>query len=66
MENHHNSPNKRQGQDKTLILNFIIIKVEKGTNSTISELKKQYSEDQLFHIALKHITTTKFNQLNLF
>lgn len=49
----------RQSKDKTLVLNFIRTKVEKGTGLTFLELKRQYKEEQLFYISLKHITTTK-------
>ncbi len=52
---HHN----RQGKVKYSKLQFIINKVEKGTGLSISELKKLYSEEQLFGIVLYHITTTK-------
>ncbi len=55
----NNFLDKRQGQDKNLILQYIIKKVKNGTGLSISELKKQYSEEQLFYVALKHITTTK-------
>ena len=54
-----NSLHKRQYKDKYLTIQFIINQVEKGTGLSISELKKQYSEDTLFAIALKHVTTTK-------
>jgi len=63
MENNHmNSPkvfNSRQGKDTKLILQFIVSQVEKGTGFSISELKRKYSEEQLFNVALKHVTTTK-------
>jgi hypothetical protein len=55
----NNFLDKRQGQDKNLILKHIINDVKKGTGLSISELKKQYSEEQLFYVALKHVTTTK-------
>ena len=49
----------KQSKDKHLILKFIIKEIEKGTGSTISELKKQYAEDKLFQIGLYYVTTTK-------
>ena len=55
----NNFLDKRQGQDKNLILKCIINDVKKGTGLSISKLKKQYSEEQLFYVALKHVTTTK-------
>jgi DNA-binding transcriptional MerR regulator len=54
-----NSLNNRHFKDKQLIINHLIKQVEQGTGLSISELKKQYSEDKLFAIALKHVTTTK-------
>ena len=63
MENQNNKANafqhKRQPQDKQLVLQFIIKQVEKGTGFTVSELKNKYSEENLFTISLKHVTTTK-------
>lgn len=60
MKNTNNNPlYKRQGKDKKLALHHIINKVEKGTGLSCSELKKQYSEEYLFFLALKHVTTTK-------
>jgi len=63
MENNQlNSPmsfGKGQGEDKKLVLQFIIKEVENGTGLRFSELKKQYSEEQLFSLALKYVTTTK-------
>ena len=50
---------KRQLQDKNLTLQYIVKQVEKGTGLSFSELKKQYSEEHLFTLALKHVTTTK-------
>lgn len=55
----NNFLDKRQGQDKNLILKHIINDVKKGTGLSISKLKNQYSEEQLFYVALKHVTTTK-------
>lgn len=54
-----NSLHKRQSKDKNLTLQYIIKQVEKGTGLSFSELKKQYSEEHLFSLALKHVTTTK-------
>jgi len=48
-----------QDKDKVLVLNFIRAEVEKGTGSTLSELKQQYNEEALFNIGLKHVTATK-------
>lgn len=60
MENNHRTAlYNRQNKDRQLILKFIIKQVEKGTQLSISELKEKYSEDQVFNIALKHVTTTK-------
>jgi hypothetical protein len=54
-----NSLHKRQIKDKNLTLQYIVKQVEKGTGLSFSELKKQYSEEHLFTLALKHVTTTK-------
>ena len=54
-----NSLHKRQSKDKNLTLQFIVKQVEKGTGLSFSELKKHYSEEHLFNIALQHVTTTK-------
>lgn len=60
MENNQsNNPHKRQGKDKNLALQFIVKQVEKGTGLAFIELKKQYSEEHLFAVALRHVTTTK-------
>lgn len=59
LNNLNNFLDKRQGQDKNLILKRIIYDVKKGTGLSISKLKKQYSEEQLFYVALKQVTTTK-------
>lgn len=64
MTNSLNTPvdafqHKRQLQDKQLIKQFILKEVEKGTGLNLTELKNKYSEQHLFFIALKHITTTK-------
>lgn len=54
-----NSLHKRQSKDKYLTLQFIVKQVEKGTGLSFTELKKQYSEEYLFNLALQHVTTTK-------
>ena len=54
-----NSLHKRQSKDKHLALLFIVKQVEKETGLSLIELKKQYSEEHLFAVALKHVTTTK-------
>lgn len=48
-----------QGKGRFFVLNSIISKVEKGTGKKLRELKKMYSEDYLFQIGLKYVTTTK-------
>lgn len=53
------SSEKGQGKDKQLTLQNIVRQVEKGSGLSFSELKKQYSEEHLFTLALKHVTTTK-------
>ncbi len=50
---------ENQSKDKQLTLNLIIKKVEKGTKKSISELKNTYSEERLFSVSLKYVTTTK-------
>ena len=57
--NHKNNPNKRQGEDTTLIINFIKSKVEQGTGLTFQQIKETHLEEELFYIALKYVTTTK-------
>lgn len=62
MNNSLNAPSlsfTQQYEDKKLTVQFIINQVEKGTGLSLSELKKQYSEEHLFAIALRHVTTTK-------
>jgi hypothetical protein len=54
-----NSLTIKRRKDKNFNLQSIIKDVERGTNLSISELKRNYSEDKLFAIALKHVTTTK-------
>jgi len=59
----NNSPNPlitfQNYKNKDLILQYIIEKIEKGTGLSYPELKKQYSGEKLFSLALKHVTTTK-------
>lgn len=63
MKNQNNKANafqhKRRAQDKQFVLQSIVKQVEKGTGASISELKNRYSEETLFAVALKHVTTTK-------
>ena len=63
MQEHNITPitslHNRQSEDKNLILQHIVKQVEKGTGLRLLELKKKYSEEHLFFVALKHITTTK-------
>lgn len=63
MKNQNNKANafqhKRQLKDKKIVLQSIVKQVEKGTGASISELKNKYSEETLFVVALKHVTTTK-------
>ncbi|WP_047245723.1 hypothetical protein [Maribacter thermophilus] len=63
MENKNNKANafkhKRQPQVKQLVLKSIVKQIEKRTGASISELKNKYSEETLFAVALKHVTTTK-------
>lgn len=54
-----NSFSGEQGKDKQLVLQSIVKQVEKGTGLTIKQLKNKYSEETLFLVALKHVTTTK-------
>jgi hypothetical protein len=54
-----NSLTIKHRKDTNLTLQFIIKQVEKGTGLSLSVLKRNYSEDKLFAIALKHVTTTK-------
>jgi len=44
---------------KKEVLNFIKTQVEKGTGLNLTELRKRYSEEVLFFIGLKYVTTTK-------
>ena len=45
--------------NKRAHLNWVERKVILGTGHTIPELKVLYSEENLFFVALKHVTTTK-------
>ena len=54
------TPNhKRQDEDKYFILKSIVSKVEKATSKSLDQLKEHYKEEQLFALALFHVTTTK-------
>lgn len=64
MENNTtNSPyislHKRQYKDRAFILQFIRNQVENGTGKNFVDLKTEYTEDKLFYISLKYVTTTK-------
>ncbi len=48
-----------QNKDRSLNLKLIVNQIEKGTGISLSELKKQYSEERLFELGLFHVTTTK-------
>ncbi len=50
---------KEHRKSKEFTLKYIRRKVEKGTGSSFYQLKKNHSEEELFFIALKHVTTTK-------
>jgi len=54
-----NSLTIKHRKDKNLTLQFIIKQVEKGTGLSLYKLKKQHTEEHLFAIALKYVTTTK-------
>ena len=58
MSNHH-TPHNSNNKDKKLVLQFIRKEVEKGTGLSLKELKEKYSEEQLFFIGFKYVTTTK-------
>ncbi|MEI6865772.1 hypothetical protein [Flavicella sp.] len=47
------------GKDKYLNLQYIKNQIEKGTGLSLKELKNSYSEEYLFYVSLKYITTTK-------
>jgi hypothetical protein len=51
--------NKNKVNDRLAHLNWVERKVVLGTGHTIPELKVLYSEENLFYVALKHVTTTK-------
>jgi hypothetical protein len=53
------NPFQNTSKDKHFYLIYLRKTVERGTNKTLSELKEFYSEESLFHEALKHVTTTK-------
>lgn len=50
---------KKSKQNKRTHLNRVIQAVEKGTGYSVNDLKSIYSEEKLFLIALKHVSTTK-------
>ncbi|MCH2229848.1 MAG: hypothetical protein MK105_05850 [Crocinitomicaceae bacterium] len=53
------APLNSELKDKENCLKFIKKEVEKGTQKKLAELKEEHSEENLFYIALKHVTTTK-------
>jgi hypothetical protein len=62
MDNKSKTPNPltiKHRKDKKLTLQLIVKEVERKTNLSLSELKSNYTEDKLFAVALKHVTTTK-------
>lgn len=62
MDSYNQNPaplQKGQVKDKALVLQSIIKQVEKGTGLTFRQLKSKYSEDKLFALGLRHVTTTK-------
>ncbi len=50
---------RKSKQNKRTHLNWVIQAVENGTGYSVNELKSIYSEEKLFLIALKHVSTTK-------
>ena len=48
-----------QRKYKKLVLKNIRKQVENGTKLTTNELKRKYTEEQLFYIGLKYTTATK-------
>ena len=46
-------------KDKDIILSYIIKQVEIGTGLPLPKLKRKFSEDRLFSIGLRYVTTTK-------
>lgn len=60
MDNNNINPlRKKQSKDKDFILQFIRTQVENGTGKPLSQLKKENTEDKLFLLGLKFVTTTK-------
>jgi hypothetical protein len=47
------------GKDRYLTLTYIVKQVENGTGLPLHELKLKYTEDRLFSVALRFVTTTK-------
>lgn len=57
--NQMNSLNNRHQQDKKLVLDAFLKKLETKSGKPISYLKENYGEEKLFLFALFHVTTTK-------
>lgn len=53
------SPAMNTSKDKKLALQSIRNQIEKATGNTLSELKHTYTENKLFFIGLKYVTTSK-------
>lgn len=53
------APLNSELKGKQNCIKFLRKQVEKGTQKKLYELKEEYSEENLFYIALKHVTTTK-------
>jgi hypothetical protein len=45
--------------NRQIHLNWVVKKIEIGTGYSISELKRKYTQENLFFIAAKQVTTTK-------
>lgn len=61
MANYHRNPRmfSRHHKGKQFILNQIVAKIEKGSQKSLKQLKKELSEDGLFYFGLQFVTTTK-------
>lgn len=61
MNNGLNSPgpDKFPPKYKENVLKYIIRRIEKGTGLSLQELHREFSEEDIFYLGLKHITTTK-------
>jgi hypothetical protein len=60
--NQQNSPksfDRGQVKGKQLVLDSIVFQIEFSTGLKLNQLKKEYSEDNLFKLGLLHVTTTK-------